>query len=673
MPVTGSIGNQEVNLVNAATEATLAALLAAAQKTGAANLAALQSLAQKSGISKTSLDDAAAKLKKLGDAADGAATSTAKVSKIPTIVGAVVQDLVGGIVKTGANLVDLGGKALEGTARMSDFFGAMKDLPIVGVVAGLFQALAKFQEANLDSYRKLTDAGINFSGDLLQIRSNALAMGLTLDEFTQVMTSNSENFRLMGAGANDGAKNFVAISTSLRASKLGQQLLEMGYTFAELSTRTAAYTTLIGGLSQQQQKDTKGVAAAVANYATELDLMSRITGQSREQAEKDLKVQLDEANWKAYLSTLDDETRAQLVLGATNAQAALGKGGVEIFKAQALGVAVQGKAGQMTTALFGAAAETIRNSADLAKAGKLDQAALTNTTAKAMVQSASEYKKFSTSMNAMALQGSSDLTVAAGAGATNAVALKNAGITTEEGARKFIETQRINQQKIDGQAKAMIAGEEAMKKFGSDILEALLPVMKELTAIMPKIVKGFTALAPVIAKFVENLFTEAGRTKIINDLSKLLADLISGVWEHIFSTKKANEDVRAQANAGLLPASGDQFIDMGALSELNKPVAGPAAAPKRAFGSLGTTGKLFENFGSKTNVELHGTESVVTPSQLDAIMQGSAMAGTNALAESLSELTSISSQMLHHIRETADYTKRNLAATKALSNDLFAA
>ena len=194
---------------------------------------------------------------------------------------------------------------------------------------------------------------------------------------------------------------------------------------------------------------------------------------------------------------------------------------------------------------------------------------------------------------------------------------------------------------------------------------------------MPRLVEGFTKLVPLMADFITNIFTEAGRTKIIDDLSKLLSDLVTGTfnaWWH-----KDPELVEAQqtaAKSGQDPDAARAFYYAAKrldsrVSEGGNPMGD--GMPQRAYGSLGTTGKLFENFGSKTNVELHGTESVVTPSQLDAIMQGSAMAGTNALAESLSELTSISSQMLHHIRETADYAKRNLAATKALSNDLFAA
>ena len=57
----------------------------------------------------------------------------------------------------------------------------------------------------------------------------------------------------------------------------------------------------------------------------------------------------------------------------------------------------------------------------------------------------------------------------------------------------------------------------------------------------------------------------------------------------------------------------------------NNPAASTQAAPgappaSRAYGSLGATGKLFEEFGAGTKAILHGREAVVTPQQLEGIV-----------------------------------------------------
>ena len=52
-------------------------------------------------------------------------------------------------------------------------------------------------------------------------------------------------------------------------------------------------------------------------------------------------------------------------------------------------------------------------------------------------------------------------------------------------------------------------------------------------------------------------------------------------------------------------------------------------------GTLGQTGRLFENFGKQSNVLLHGLESVQTPEQTAEIMRHSAIGTAQAFADSL--------------------------------------
>jgi hypothetical protein len=61
----------------------------------------------------------------------------------------------------------------------------------------------------------------------------------------------------------------------------------------------------------------------------------------------------------------------------------------------------------------------------------------------------------------------------------------------------------------------------------------------------------------------------------------------------------------------------------------------PNKPPGRDTGSLGKTGRLFENFGKQTNMLLHGIESVQTPEQTAEIMRHSAIGTAQAFADSL--------------------------------------
>jgi hypothetical protein len=85
-------------------------------------------------------------------------------------------------------------------------------------------------------------------------------------------------------------------------------------------------------------------------------------------------------------------------------------------------------------------------------------------------------------------------------------------------------------------------------------------------------------------------------------------------------------------NATIIP---DQtFIDE--MKRSNEERGRPNKPPgNRDTGSLGKTGRLFENFGKQTNMLLHGIESVQTPEQTAEIMRHSAIGTAQAFADSL--------------------------------------
>jgi hypothetical protein len=89
-----------------------------------------------------------------------------------------------------------------------------------------------------------------------------------------------------------------------------------------------------------------------------------------------------------------------------------------------------------------------------------------------------------------------------------------------------------------------------------------------------------------------------------------------------------------------------------------------------ASGTLGTTGNLFADWGKETTVNLHGTESVVTPEQMGRIISG---AGQNTLSADLKQLNTLTQQLLNYMKQTADNTRRTHDATRALSGNMLEA
>jgi hypothetical protein len=97
----------------------------------------------------------------------------------------------------------------------------------------------------------------------------------------------------------------------------------------------------------------------------------------------------------------------------------------------------------------------------------------------------------------------------------------------------------------------------------------------------------------------------------------------------------------------------------------NKPVT---PATPRATGSLGMTGKLFENWGAGTQAILHGTESVMTPEQMISMVSGAA---NSELINTLRDLNNTNAQLLVQAKITAENSRRTYDAVKVLNPDLF--
>jgi hypothetical protein len=103
------------------------------------------------------------------------------------------------------------------------------------------------------------------------------------------------------------------------------------------------------------------------------------------------------------------------------------------------------------------------------------------------------------------------------------------------------------------------------------------------------------------------------------------------------------------------------------LSERGRVVGG------RAGGSLGATGGLFENFGSGTPMELHGTEGVVTPGQMSDIVANAVKQGENTqLLEKFNQLTALTQQLVALMQENANNSRRSLDAIQNLNGNLLA-
>jgi len=353
--VTGSIGADNVNLNNAATESTLAALLKLAQ-VDSQNLIAIAKkvfpdikLAQFEEELKKGTDAQAANTEAL--IADTEATK--KKDEYHNRNIAILKQLDIGMTQL-----------MNGTAQVSDVFNAFRDMPgVIGIVATGLGRLAEMQQKNFEAYQALTNVGVGFGGSLTDLRQGAANTYLTLEQFQNVIKNNSQMLAMLGGTAEQGAKNFVALSSTLLKSDTGAHLMDLGYTTEQVNQGMASYLTMSGGRTAKELQNTDAIVKGSAEYMEQLDGLARVTGQSRDEQEKAMKAQAASAAWQAKLQGMSEDEKKKAMAGLANALATGGKGAADAFQSRVMGIPPISKEAQLFTATMGSANSAIMQSA----------------------------------------------------------------------------------------------------------------------------------------------------------------------------------------------------------------------------------------------------------------------------------------------------------------------
>ena len=552
--VTGTLGGQPVVLDNAATEETLKKVLAALQGQMKASAGATAGKTASPGAG------AGSGLGNLGKEVGSTSKAFGTLGKVAGMAGggigfifkalsgvlggflSVVSTLAGAAFEAANAMIGLAKQAFDGDVRMSDFFGAFKNLPIIGVVAGLFAELAKIQEANLDAFRRMAKTGIGFEGDLNKVRQGALDMGVSLEQFTGVMKNSQDIFKGLGGDAESGAQAFVKFTGTLRNSSAGKDLRALGMTAEESANAMANYIRNNGGLSEAQKKDYNGVAQSVAEYSKQTDRLAKLTGTSAEEIEKKMAKEAQEAAFQAHLQTLEPKEREAAMAAMKVALATGGQGAVDALKARMLGLPPMTEAGQKFESMSARASKRLGEMEAVTKSNmSADQKKQKLEELGAMLQldRAKDADEIGIqTLQALALQGDQN----AIAMLTASTDMKKAGVTTYEGAVANLKKAGEAQEKqLKSTASMAAEAENSLKNIGQSFQAFIAPLLTTLQPLMTNMIQSFSEfvsgpngkaalksfgeyLAKLIkemADYMKNLFSPEGREKIMNDIKNL--------------------------------------------------------------------------------------------------------------------------------------------------------
>jgi hypothetical protein len=294
--VTGVIGQEDVTLENAATEATLLKLLKAMGSKG-------------DGGSKSGGEESK---KQLAALAKQSGKTTKELGELEEAADNVGNVYIRGIGQIANAFKGLTGELLTGGDRISDFTshvaGALESIPIVGgLIGGIGQLLVSTIDNQIDTFRDLSKVGIDFGENLYEASYQAFKTSLSLEAYSGVISSNSEMLAKLGGTAGGGAKAFTGLLQGV--SKNSKLFLQLGMTMEEVSEYTADYVTQQQRLGRGERLSSKQTLASAQAYIKEVDKLAKATGKQRDEISGAMNEVSNDKRLKGVLAGLDETAR----------------------------------------------------------------------------------------------------------------------------------------------------------------------------------------------------------------------------------------------------------------------------------------------------------------------------------------------------------------------------
>jgi hypothetical protein len=222
------------------------------------------------------------------------------------------RELQEDIFKTNRALVGtlygLGDASVTGAEKISHYTKSFASFPLFGqAVSDLGNSL----DFNIENFRSLASVGADFGQSLIQLRVVARDALLPLKEFTDFIGSETQTIAGLFGSVNQGT-----VAVSQLARNVRQNLIPQ---FAGLGLTTENYLDFLGTFLELQRAQGRQdflsqeqTTAALANYTTTLDTVTKLTGIQRDQLNEAVRRQGADAKFQIFLQGLNRNRQMEL-------------------------------------------------------------------------------------------------------------------------------------------------------------------------------------------------------------------------------------------------------------------------------------------------------------------------------------------------------------------------
>lgn len=504
--------------------------------------------------------------------------------------------------------------------------------------------------AALDTFQRLSSSGASFSGDLIGMTKSAYNSRMELGQFAELVKENGSRISGLGGNVTRGAEAFAKLSKEFFDSGAANELRNIGYTSKDLNEILAIQAaTQKAGYKDTEEGRRKSYMAA-KDLAEQMDAVAKLTGKSREAQMEEMKKSQVNGQVEAKIRLLaNGDLQKEATLRSEYNKLALEarkRGDEDLFKQQfAAGTYLTQAAGTQAS-LMGKQSRAVEEAA--ARLAKGDIAGAQAASSRADTEAVKNGRD--RTILTMATMGEAG-------GAVSAVAQKfvESTDTMYQNVIKVADANGILLRTQEDYAKALKLTIDDIKKTQEGKRREIDPKTGKPTGEYQDVSQSSRAAVAVQAagQDIKSAAATAAATAVTQKTLDKLAELADLYYKQGMATKLENQAVSGVKNKDVTTTVGpdgeprdpvsaaqlrrEQGGAVGAatqaLSSITdftvSAITGTAnffldgkAVPGKSTGSIGTVGKIMEDFGAGTLAVLHGREGVITEDQMANLAKG---------------------------------------------------
>ena len=507
----------------------------------------------------------------LGGAAAGAARGLIKMT------AGIIGGAIGAVTEFGMALA-------TGSGKMGELGAA---IPLIGGVLG---PLGNALDDTVDNFRAAANVGASFGNDMFGVQRAAADAGMTLQGFSSLIAENSDRLAMLGGSVTEGATRFANVSKALRTGRLGDNLMNMGYSIEGINEGFLNYTEEMAKQGRLSGMTNAQLIAGSAEYMENLDELSKVTGKTREELAGMRNQALNDAKINRMANRLQGEERENFLNNISQLNA-VSPGLRDIFVDLADGTAQTAEAQMLMASSAGQSAMAL---AQQMKNGELSEAEFNNR----LRALGPELDQFFGGMSDAQLAALEETNPALYALATSAIGLNQ----LQEKSAEQIAAEQRQRRALTGlstsfqQAFLDLKGKITTLFLDSPLFETLSSAFAQIVSPAEGAADMFETIKPKLEEFMN---------WINGWIQQFMADPIGTFEEIIENIKGYITDGIGNLFSSLLQAAIPTLVG-GVVALLLAPITGPflaiAAGIAAIFGTEWITGIMSEGWEALTGV-----------------------------------------------------------------------